>query len=121
MFAVCQCAEKYVHTAVGEGQCVCVAGHTLLLTVVGAGSRSHRITDVDIVRVDGLPAGCVSGRMSERNTEKKKEILTTQHVFLTDNKSSSFDKQIFERLLALKSSEHGRPARADDAALLTHN
>lgn len=46
---------KYIHTAVGEGGGVCVAGHTLLLTIVGAGSRTQSKTSVDIVRVDGLP------------------------------------------------------------------
>lgn len=52
----------YIHTAVGEGKRVCVAGHALLLTVVGAGSRSHSVADVDVVRVDGLPARRMSGK-----------------------------------------------------------
>lgn len=56
---------KYIHAAVGKGNCVRVAGHTLLLTIVGAGGRSHSITCVDIVRVDGLPTWCVPRKMKE--------------------------------------------------------
>lgn len=34
----------YVHAAVGEGERVRVAGHALLLAVVGAGGGSHGVT-----------------------------------------------------------------------------
>lgn len=73
--------RRYVHTAVGEGNCVCVAGHTLLLTVVGAGGRSHGITSVDIVRVDGLPTWCMPGRerRKTRHAKKKKNNKETDH------------------------------------------
>lgn len=47
----------YVHAAVGEGERVRVAGHALLLAVVGAGGGSHGVTRVDVVRGGGLPAG----------------------------------------------------------------
>ena len=60
---VCVCVmRRYVHTAVGEGNGVCVAGHALLLTIVGAGGRSHGVAGVDVVRVDGLPTWCVPGK-----------------------------------------------------------
>lgn len=60
---MCVCViKRYVHTAVGEGNGVGVAGHALLLTIVGAGGRSHSITSVDIVRVDGLPTWCMPGK-----------------------------------------------------------
>lgn len=68
----CVRRQKYVHAAVGEGHGVRVAGHALLFAVVGAGGRSHGVTRVDIVRVDGLPAGCVSGKeRRERNTRNE--------------------------------------------------
>lgn len=61
---VCVCllyVGGYVHAAVSEGKRVGVAGHALLLAVVGAGGRSHGVTRVDVVRVDGLSTGRVPG------------------------------------------------------------
>lgn len=54
-------AGGYLHAAVSEGNRVCVAGHALLLAVVGAGGRSHGVTRVDVVRVDGLSTGRLPG------------------------------------------------------------
>lgn len=71
--------RKYIHTAVGKGNCVCVAGHTLLLTIVGAGGRSHSITSVDIVWVDGLPTGCMSGKMKKFHSFIK--IVDSSFIF----------------------------------------
>lgn len=45
----------HLHTAVGEGQAVSVAGQALLLAVIGAGGRGESIARVDVVGVDGLP------------------------------------------------------------------
>lgn len=70
--------RRYVHTAVGEGNGVSVAGHTLLLTVVGAGGRSHSITSVDIVRVDGLPTWCMPGREGRETRHAKKKTIRKQ-------------------------------------------
>lgn len=73
--------RKYIHTAVGKGNCVCVAGHTLLLTIVGTGGRSHSVTTVDIVRVDGLPTGRMPGEMKITNTAVK-FIFYIAHILL---------------------------------------
>lgn len=70
--------RRYVHTAVGERNGVSVAGHTLLLTVVGAGGRSHSITSVDIVRVDGLPTWCMPGRGGRETRHAKKKTIRKQ-------------------------------------------
>lgn len=45
--AVCE----YLHTAVGQWHCVCIARHALLLTVIGTGCWSPRITHVCVVWV----------------------------------------------------------------------
>lgn len=47
--------DVYVHAAVCQGEGVCVAGHALLLAVVGAGGGSHGVAGVHVVRIDGLP------------------------------------------------------------------
>lgn len=57
-------SRKYIHAAVSKGNCVCVAGHTLLLTIVSAGGRSHRITRGDEIWVDGLSTGWMPGKMN---------------------------------------------------------
>lgn len=62
---LCETIGKDLHTAVRQGNGFRVTGHALLLTIVGAGGRSHSITSVDIVRVDGLPTGCMSGKMKK--------------------------------------------------------
>lgn len=54
--------REYVHAAVGEGDRLGVAGHALLLAVVGAGGWSQSVAGVCIVQ--GLPTGCVSAKQS---------------------------------------------------------
>lgn len=58
--------REYVHAAVGEGNRFRVAGHALLLAVVGAGGRSQSVAGVCIVH--GLPTGCVSGKKRGKMT-----------------------------------------------------
>lgn len=69
----------YVHTAVGERNRVGVAGHTLLLTVVGAGHRRHGVAGVDIVRVDRLPTWRVPGRERRQTEEGENPISPWRH------------------------------------------
>lgn len=65
MSSVCRVREReYVQAAVGEGNRFRVAGHALLLAVVGAGGRSQSVAGVCIVH--GLPTGRVSGKKEER-------------------------------------------------------
>lgn len=73
--------RKYIHTAVGKGNCVCVAGHTLLLTIVGAGGRSHSITSVDIVWVDGLPTWCMPGK-----EEIQEMLMGGKNIYIYQNR-----------------------------------
>lgn len=78
---VCVCVmSKYIHTAVCEGNGVGVAGQTLLLTVVGAGGRSHSITAVDVVRVDGLPTWSIPGKDLNKNTGNAEKNKTDHEV-----------------------------------------
>lgn len=42
---------KCLHTAVGQGHCICVAWHALLLTVVGAGYWGPGVAHVSVVWV----------------------------------------------------------------------
>lgn len=52
---ICVSIDVYVHTAVGQGESVCITGHALLLAVVGTGGGSQRVAGVHVVRIDGLP------------------------------------------------------------------
>lgn len=52
--------DVYIHTAVGQGESVCITGHALLLAVIGTGGRSQRIAGVHVVRIDWLPPWRVS-------------------------------------------------------------
>lgn len=64
---------KYIHTAVCKGNGVCVTGHALLLTVIGAGGRSHNMASVDVVRVDCLPTWCMPGKIRGKKERRKKQ------------------------------------------------
>lgn len=64
--------REYVHAAVGEGNRFRVAGHALLLAVVGAGGRSQSVAGVCIVH--GLPTGCVSGEKKEERRRRGREL-----------------------------------------------
>lgn len=46
-----QVVFEYLHTAVGQWHCVCIARHALLLTVIGTGCWSPRIAHVCVVWV----------------------------------------------------------------------
>ena len=88
--------RKYIHTAVGEGNCVCVAGHTLLLTVVGTGGRSQSVTTVDIARVDGLPTGRMPAEIKTTNTADTFIVLHCTYAVRETcprDKGVSFSKQ----------------------------
>lgn len=65
--------REYVHAAVGEGNRFRVAGHALLLAVVGAGGRSQSVAGVCIVH--GLPTGCVSGKKKEERRPRRRREL----------------------------------------------
>lgn len=71
--SLCRKGRDYVHAAVGEGNRFRVAGHALLLAVVGAGGRSQSVAGVCIVH--GLPTGCVSGKKKEeRRRHRRREL-----------------------------------------------
>ena len=71
-----------LHTAVSEGQAVCITGEALLLTVVGAGGWSEGVARVDVVGVDRLPPGSISAN-KERTSAAAQRLLTFMHVFRT--------------------------------------
>lgn len=76
---------KYIHTAVCKGNGVCVTGHALLLTVIGAGGRSHNMASVDVVRVDCLPTWCMPGKMRGEKRKKKKTKNRTFNLHIKTN------------------------------------